>query len=106
MDDEQMAVAREVGDGKANGDGLGGGGLSLADREEQPSSQTPSNPSNSMTTLLAIDDDRTVLHLIRQAFKDAPFHIATARDVREGLEIVKSGVDVILLDIMLPDISG
>lgn len=59
-----------------------------------------------MTTLLAIDDDRTVLHLIRQAFKDAPFNIATARDVREGLEIVKSGVDVVLLDIMLPDISG
>ena len=71
-----------------------------------PAYQSPGYPSTAMTTLLAIDDDRTVLHLIRQAFKDAPFNIATARDVREGLEIVKSGVDVVLLDIMLPDISG
>src|SRR5947207_1234792 len=59
-----------------------------------------------MSTLLAIDDDRTVLHVIRQAFRDGPIKVVTASDAREGLEVARAGVDVVLLDIMLPDMSG
>lgn len=59
-----------------------------------------------MPTLLAIDDDRSVLHLITHAFKDTPITVVTARDVNEGLDVVRRGADVVLLDIMLPDISG
>lgn len=59
-----------------------------------------------MPTLLAIDDDRSVLHLITAAFKDSPVTVVTARDVPEGLEVVRKGADVVLLDIMLPEISG
>lgn len=59
-----------------------------------------------MTTLLAIDDDRTVLHMIGEAFSDLPMTVLTARDVSDGLDQMKLGVDVVLLDIMLPEISG
>ena len=59
-----------------------------------------------MPTLLAIDDDRSVLHLITHAFKDSPITVVTARDVNEGLDVVRKGADVVLLDIMLPEISG
>ena len=59
-----------------------------------------------MPTLLAIDDDRSVLHLITHAFKDTPVTVVTARDVNEGLDVVRKKADVVLLDIMLPEISG
>jgi two-component system nitrogen regulation response regulator GlnG len=60
-----------------------------------------------MSTLLAVDDDRTVLHVIRQAFREGTPAIVTAADAREGLDVVRrGGVDVVLLDIMLPDQSG
>src|SRR5689334_1593497 len=59
-----------------------------------------------MPTLLAIDDDRSTLHLISQAFANSPITVKTARDVPEGMEILREGVDVVLLDIMLPEISG
>lgn len=59
-----------------------------------------------MPTLLAIDDDRSTLHLISQAFANSPITVKTARDVPEGMEILREGADVVLLDIMLPEISG
>ena len=60
-----------------------------------------------MPKVLAIDDDRAVLHMIRQSFKDSDIEIATAGTVTEGLELLKrDSPDVVLLDIMLPEMSG
>ena len=59
-----------------------------------------------MPTLLAIDDDRAVLYMITEAFADSSVTVLTARGVAEGLEMMKRGPDVVLLDIMLPEISG
>ena len=59
-----------------------------------------------MPTLLVIDDDRAVLYMIGQAFKDTDVTVLTARDVEHGLELIAQKPDVVLLDIMLQETSG
>jgi len=57
--------------------------------------------------ILAIDDDRTVLRLIEKAFSGSDTKLSTCSSAESGLElIVDGGVDVCLLDIMLPNMSG
>lgn len=60
-----------------------------------------------MSTILIIDDDRSTLHLIRHAFRDTGLSVETAKNATEGLEIIaRQHPDLVLLDVMLPDISG
>ncbi len=60
-----------------------------------------------MTKILAIDDDRTVLHLIQRWFSEANIEVVTAGTAAEGLQLVRDErPDVLLLDIMLPQLSG
>ena len=60
-----------------------------------------------MANLLVIDDDRSVRHLVSAAFRDLDLNILSAATAREGLELVQNeSLDVILLDMMLPDMSG
>jgi two-component system nitrogen regulation response regulator GlnG len=59
-----------------------------------------------MPTLLVVDDDRAVLGLVEQAFSNYSISVLTAGTVAEGLELVESKPDVVLLDIALPDASG
>src|SRR5579872_6218076 len=60
-----------------------------------------------MAIILAIDDDRATLQLISEAFRDSGLTVLIARSASDGLEIVADQhPDVVLLDVMLPDISG
>ncbi len=60
-----------------------------------------------MSTILVIDDDRATLHLIQQTFRDSGLTVLTAKTAGHGLEIVaEQHPDLVLLDVMLPDISG
>lgn len=60
-----------------------------------------------MATILVIDDDRATLHLIRQTFRDDDMTVLTAGSASEGLEVVaEQHPDLVLLDVMLPDITG
>ncbi len=60
-----------------------------------------------MPTVLAIDDDHSTLHLICQAFRDSGWTIETAKNACDGLAIIaEKHPDLVLLDVMLPDISG
>jgi nitrogen regulation protein NR(I) len=57
--------------------------------------------------ILAIDDDRAVLHLIEQALKPLDLPVIKASTADEGLQRIESDrPDVLLLDIKLPGISG
>jgi two-component system nitrogen regulation response regulator GlnG len=60
-----------------------------------------------MTKVLAVDDDRTVLHLVQRWFEEAGIEVITAATAAEGLQRVRDDrPDVLLLDIMLPQLSG
>ncbi len=60
-----------------------------------------------MSTLLVIDDDRTTLNLVCHAFRDSGLTIETAKTASAGLAIIaEKRPDLVLLDVMLPDISG
>ena len=60
-----------------------------------------------MANLLVIDDDPAILHVFRRVFKEASFMLLTAESAAEGLAVVAEGrVDVVVLDVVLPDQSG
>jgi two-component system nitrogen regulation response regulator GlnG len=60
-----------------------------------------------MSSVLVIDDDRTVRHLIRQALNGADVEILAADGAEEGLASVRRHrPDVVLLDVALPAASG
>lgn len=60
-----------------------------------------------MATILAVDDDRTVLELIKTALSSSNMSVLTAESGQGAIESMKSNLpDVLLLDIQLPDASG
>jgi len=60
-----------------------------------------------MTKVLAIDDDRTVLHMIMRWFENTDIAVVTAASAVDGQEAIRrERPDVLLLDIMLPELSG
>src|SRR5437764_1323527 len=61
-----------------------------------------------MPNVLVTDDDRSVVHLIEKAFSDqSDVKVVAANTASDGLAKLKEGnIDVALLDVMLPDLSG
>ena len=60
-----------------------------------------------MSRILVIDDDRSVRHLIAKAFEDSDVEVVPAATADEGMQLLeKAQSDVVLLDILLPEISG
>ena len=58
-------------------------------------------------SILVVDDDRSVVHLIKAAFKGASIEVLAAATASEGLKLLRSHKpDVLLLDIMLPEVTG
>lgn len=60
-----------------------------------------------MKKILIVDDDPLILDLFEFSFDQAKFEIIRAHNGREGLEkALKETVDLILLDVMMPDLNG
>ena len=60
-----------------------------------------------MTKILIVEDEESVLDPLELLLTKEGFSIETARDGREALEkFAKTNPDLILLDLMLPEISG
>jgi DNA-binding response OmpR family regulator len=58
-------------------------------------------------TVLHIDDNQEITDLLVALFEDCPLNWVVARTGQEGLEKARERQpDLILLDLMLPDISG
>lgn len=60
-----------------------------------------------MSRVLVIEDDADVVNLMEQLLEGEGHDVATARDGLEGLvKLTTSNPDVVLLDIMMPDVDG
>ncbi len=61
-----------------------------------------------LNCLLVIDDDHDILLSLQDALEIEGYCVATASTGREALESLMKGLrpDLILLDLMMPDISG
>ncbi|GAB1488849.1 hypothetical protein MASR2M8_12970 [Opitutaceae bacterium] len=58
-------------------------------------------------TVLSVDDERDVTDLVHFHLKRAGFNVLTAADGRQALSVIESRrPDLVLLDLMLPDIDG
>jgi diguanylate cyclase (GGDEF)-like protein len=57
------------------------------------------------SVILIVDDDPTAIRIMVEAFK-SNYHIKIATSGYEALRIATKGVDLILLDINLPDMNG
>ena len=59
------------------------------------------------SAILAVDDEPVTLALVERNLLKAGFHVVTAKNGAEGLDLLKKEkVDLILCDIMMPDIDG
>jgi two-component system response regulator MprA len=58
--------------------------------------------------LLVVDDDHDILLSLQDALEMEGYCVTTASTGREALESLESGLrpDLILLDLMMPDVSG
>ena len=60
-----------------------------------------------MPTVIVIDDDRITQQLLRETFRETSLQIETAGTASQGLHLIREiHPDVVLLDVMLPDMSG
>ncbi len=68
----------------------------------------PGDPGDEgkIPTLLVIDDDPRVLRTLRRLLASEGYAVLTACDGRSGLSLADPQADLVLLDLMLPDIGG
>src|SRR5207237_5814817 len=63
--------------------------------------------TKSMPTLLVIDDEPSILHAFRRAFREPEFTLVTASSAADGLAALeRHRPDVVILDVHLGDASG
>ena len=82
---------------------------SWSDEEQRPSPPSPNLPtdSSSLGMILVIEDDPRIFTTLQRLFKMEGYEIKNAHDGRRGLDVFSSASpDAVILDLMLPDISG
>lgn len=61
----------------------------------------------SLKKILVVDDEKKIIEVVRAYLEKEGFKILTANDGRSGLELAKKeSPDLLILDLMLPDMSG
>src|SRR5687767_12601838 len=60
-----------------------------------------------MATILVIDDEDSIRHLLKDVLEKAKHRVLEARDGREGLNLYQSNqIDLVLMDILMPGTDG
>jgi two-component system cell cycle sensor histidine kinase/response regulator CckA len=65
--------------------------------------------SNSAATILAVDDDRSILSLLDQILSDAGYRVLVADGGRSALQAYDQSVErvnLLLTDVIMPDLTG
>lgn len=58
-------------------------------------------------TILLVEDDTFLVNMYTSKFENDGYNVLTANDGEKGLELaLKNKVDIIILDLMLPKLSG
>ncbi len=57
-------------------------------------------------TILVVDDEGDILELLKYNLEKDGYRILTARNGRDALEHAKSGPDLVVLDVMMPEMDG
>src|SRR2546421_7424691 len=58
-------------------------------------------------TILAVDDEAHILHVVSLKLSNAGFNVLTANDAEEALELAAtSNVDLLITDFQMPGMSG
>ena|SRR5947209_17332564 len=77
-------------------------------------SSTPKPPAGppaaaAPATILAVDDDRMILHLMDQALSSAGYHVLLAESGWEAIRAYDSSpepIHLLLTDVIMPDLTG
>jgi len=60
-----------------------------------------------MATILVIDDEDSIRHLLKDVLEKAQYQVIEARDGQEGLHAYqKNRVDLVIMDILMPGTDG
>ncbi len=58
-------------------------------------------------TILAVDDEAHILHVVSLKLKNAGFNVMTANDAEEALEVAAAHpIDLLITDFQMPGMSG
>ncbi len=58
-------------------------------------------------TILAVDDEAHILHVVSLKLSNAGFNVLTANDAEEALELAaSSAIDLLITDFQMPGMSG
>jgi two-component system KDP operon response regulator KdpE len=59
-----------------------------------------------MKKILVVEDQDAAVHLLKQSLERHDYEVYIARNGREALDMINRHIDLVLLDLGLPDISG
>jgi DNA-binding NtrC family response regulator len=59
-----------------------------------------------MLKIMVVDDDDKARKLLKDFLEHEGYEVITARGGKEAVKNIKEGPDIVLLDIMMPDIHG
>jgi CheY-like chemotaxis protein len=72
-----------------------------------PTAPTSESVASRRPVILVVDDDQTTCEVLRELLQDEGYAVAIATTGRAGLErIAAGGVDLVVLDLLLPDMDG
>ena len=59
-----------------------------------------------MQTILVVDDDKDIVDLVKYNLRKEGFNVLTARNGAAALELANQKPDLVILDVMMPEVNG